>query len=156
MRRIKGKDWGLSQGLLTITYKVLIRSLLEYAPVMTINMSDNTIIRLEAIQRKASGIIIGAPPMSRLRDLPELLGLDPLISRAYNLMSSYLKKAYTNHGLIKDIIDNYNRAAPIIDADHSKTRRLTTLGLIKSKDLPELAEILKDVLPHEEIIILSD
>jgi len=38
-------------------------------------------------------------------------------------MSSYLKKAYTNHGLI---IDKYNRAAPII-ADYSKKRRLTTL-----------------------------
>lgn len=53
LRSLQGKDWGMSIRLLLPTYKALIRSLIEYAPQVTLSMCDSARKTLEVIQSKS-------------------------------------------------------------------------------------------------------
>ena len=53
IRSLKGKAWGANTKLLLITYKALIRSLIDYAPSTTITMQNSTRAVYERIQSKA-------------------------------------------------------------------------------------------------------
>jgi len=57
LRRIRGHDWGLDERLTMITYKVLIRSIFDYAPMAQISMAESHLKKIEVIQRKAIRMI---------------------------------------------------------------------------------------------------
>ena len=46
LRSIKGKGWGASSKLIIMSYKVLIRSLIEYCPFTYLKMSDTNKLKL--------------------------------------------------------------------------------------------------------------
>ena len=53
MRSIKGHNWGASEELIIKSCKVLIRPILEYAPMATLVMFDTSKNKLEKVQRAA-------------------------------------------------------------------------------------------------------
>jgi hypothetical protein len=63
LRRIRGHDWGLDERLTMITYKVLIRSIFDYAPMAQLRMADTHLKKLEGAllrrNKKAKKTILG-------------------------------------------------------------------------------------------------
>ena len=53
LRSIKGHNWGASEELIINSYKVLIRPIMEYAPIATLIMSDKSKNKIEKVQRAA-------------------------------------------------------------------------------------------------------
>jgi hypothetical protein len=132
LRRIKGKDWGASTRLIVISYKVLVRSLLEYAPFLLLAMSETNQLKIERIQRAAARVAIFWPPHTSTSTIYQQLGLTPVLDRAYQLTDRYLCKAQTNNPLVKELLDSYKTSAELDDGAHvkPKSRRTTILGTV--------------------------
>ena len=53
IKSVSGKNWGASSRIKMITYKGLIRPIIDYVPFAPLIMSKNNQNLLEVIQRKA-------------------------------------------------------------------------------------------------------
>ena len=108
LRCIKGKTWGVSSSLLLIVYKVLIRSIIDYAPMATISMCPTYQLALERVQNAAIRHIIYWPPTVNTATMLKQLKLDSITDRALILTNNYLQKARTHNPIIDDLIKSYN------------------------------------------------
>ena len=137
LRKIKGKNWGASTKLITTTYKVLVRSILEYAPFTLLTMAPTNQLKIEKIQRAAARIATFWPPHTSTSTIYSKLNLEPMMDRAYRLTDNYICKANANNPLIHTAIEEYKSSAALDDGAHAKTEpRTTILGILKAnKDL---------------------
>jgi hypothetical protein len=132
LRRIKGKKWGASSKLIFITYKVLIRSIIDYVPFATLMMANNNQTILERIQRKAIRVAIYWPIHTSAKEMYARTDLEPIIDRAYQMTDKYINKAITTNNIAKETIDNYKIATEHKEGAFCKTiPRRTILGILK-------------------------
>jgi hypothetical protein len=133
LRKIKGKNWGASTKLITTTYKVLVRSILEYAPFTLLTMAPANQHKIEKIQRAAARIATFWPPHTSTNTIYSKLNLEPIMDRAYRLTDNYICKANANNPLIHSAIEEYKSSAALDDGAHAKTEpRTTILGILKA------------------------
>jgi hypothetical protein len=133
LKSIKGHNWGASTKLLLTTYKVLVRSLIEYAPLAILKMAPKYQERLE---RAAVRIATHWPP-GVSTEIYGQLQLERLKDRALKLMDKYLCKGYRTNKLVTDLIDDYNEAAPIIEGLFRRPKNKpvkSILGAIKEAE----------------------
>ena len=137
IRHLKGKNWGMNTKLLLITYKALIRSLLEYAPPAIITMSDAAIKEVETIQSKAVRSITRWPPHLTNKAMLEAHKLETIKGRAEKLMDNYLQKANNSNPLIRSTIRTYKIAPQLNEGLFCKLKKPRTTPLGVSKCFPE-------------------
>jgi len=111
MRSIKGRDWGLSEHLLTITYKSLIRSLIDYAPLIQLLLSAERKLIIARIQSRAARIITGISILEHTHktDLNAAVNLESTEDRAMSLSTAYVKSAIKFNIVISNLIEQYNK-----------------------------------------------
>ena len=134
LKSIRGKNWGASPKLIFTTYKVLIRSIIDYAPAATLIMANSNQTILERIQRKAIRSAVHWPAMCSAKEMYvqiEKFKLPNIKARAIDLTDKYLVKAAKSTEIIKDLVDNYNE---LDEGIFSKAPpRLTVLGHLKQQ-----------------------
>ena len=137
LRKIKGSNWGASSKLIFITYKVLIRPIIDYVPLATLTMANTNKMKIERLQRSAIRTAIRWPIHTNAQTIYKNIKsfkIDPTLDRAFTLTNNYIKKAFINNPLIKDTINNYKKAIPKNDGIfNKKPTRMTILGIIRTK-----------------------
>ena len=150
LRRIRGHDWGLDERLTMITYKVLIRSIFDYAPMAQISMADSHLKKLEVIQRKAIRMITPWPLKTRATEIYKhitpIYKLEPTKDRIYSLVDKYIGKAAQHHEVIIKLVNEYNRATPVLEGAllrRNKKPKKTILGKLKEANTTYTSPLLK-------------
>ena len=134
LRSIKGKSWGASSKLILTTYKVLVRSIFEYAPFTIINMSKTNQNKIEGIQRTAMRIATYWPVKVSAKEMYQRVKLEPTTERAYKLSDKYICKSHITNTLINQYINDYKIAPELNEGAHAKgLPRKTILGKLKDK-----------------------
>ena len=115
--------------------KVLIRSILEYAPFITTILHQTNLEKIDRIQRAAVRIATYWPPGICTSEMNKRVKLESLIDKALLLTEKYLYYAYETNSLIKSTIDGYWSSHQLDDCSHAKRKpRLTVLGILKLKE----------------------
>jgi hypothetical protein len=134
LKSIRGKSWGASPKLIFISYKALIRSIIDYAPAATLVMANNNQMILERIQRKIIRAAVHWPIKCSAKEMYaqiQKFKLTDIKSRAIELIDKYLTKAEKSTEIIKDLILNYNE---LDEGFYSKGRpRPTVFGHLKKQ-----------------------
>jgi len=85
LRLISGRGWGANPQILEQLYIQYIRPVLEHGAVVTANALDSHLKPLVLAEHKALRAILGAPRWTRISDLYEAIGLEPLTDRLATL-----------------------------------------------------------------------
>lgn len=136
---MKGKNWGLSQGLLLCTYKVLIRTIFDYSSFIILSMSKSNLNKLSTVQNSAIRKATYWPPSSSTSSMLALTGLTNLYTRSIALTVNQLNKSLTHNQLISCFFDDYLKAYEVNEGAIIKKNRIirrTILG--KIIDLPPI------------------
>jgi Reverse transcriptase (RNA-dependent DNA polymerase) len=134
MRSIRGRGWGASPKLLLITYKSLIRSLIDYAPILQIVLPEHKQIIIERIQRQAARIISSLPRDTKITLLYSTLNLESTRVRATNLSTKYWDKSILSNQLIAELHSDYLTSATVREGAESRCIPKTTpIGFILSQ-----------------------
>jgi hypothetical protein len=142
MRKIKGRNWGASPQLLLITYKTLIRSLIDYAPIIQILLPKTKMDLIEKIQHIATRIICGGLPRgTSFAELYKSLEIDSLSDRAVSLSITYWDAALTENQLISELYQQYSASSEFFEGAELRrvNSRTTLIGTIlhhKEAQLP--------------------
>ena len=123
---IKGKRWGLSKDLLIITYKVLIRSIFEYAPFILLQLAESNLYQITKIQNKVIRVATyWAPSIPTTKMLNET-NLTDIRDRSIDLTIKYLNKALVDNELIIDLFTDYLLNFEVMEgaiANHKQVRK---------------------------------
>jgi hypothetical protein len=134
LRRIKGRNWGASSKLIFITYKVLIRSIIEYVPFAPLIMSETNKLNLERIQRRAIRVAIYWPAYTSATEIYKKINLDPILDRAYTLTDKYICKIIATNNIAAETIEKYKLATDLKEGAYCKSNpRKTILGVLKEQ-----------------------
>lgn len=104
------KSWSLNIKFLLSIYKVLIRSVMDYANVITAACNDKIVKELEVLQNDALRVIFKKSilehvPVSTLLDWAKI---ETVKERHENLLNSYYEKCLvSNNPLIKELFQKY-------------------------------------------------
>ena len=129
LRSLSGKRWGMSQRLKLITYKALIRPIIDYVPFVPITTADTNYMVLERIQRAAARIITRTPLSRRVNTevIYQQIGLESIKTRAFKLARGYLTKAFKTNVVIRTLVKLYNNNREYMEGVNSGFRTRTTL-----------------------------
>ena len=132
MKSIRGRNWGCSEKLLLITYKVLVRSIIDYCPFIPLVISNSNLIDLERIQRKAIRIARRLHHGTPIRMLYDNINIIDLKTRAIDLSDKYLFKAVKYNILIIKTVEDYNLAGLLDEGLHCThlKKRKSLLGIL--------------------------
>jgi hypothetical protein len=136
LRSLRGKNWGANTRLLLSTFKALIRSLIDYAPQVTITMCESALHKFETIQSKTVRGITRWPKSMTNRAMLQEYGVEEVLPRAHKLMDSYLNKAMTHNPLIQELVNDYKIAPQLDEGLYCKLERPHPTPLGKFKMLP--------------------
>ncbi len=142
LRSIKGHNWGASEELIIKSYKVLIRPILEYAPMATLVMSDTSKNKLEKVQRAAVRVATYWPIKTNTAIMYEIFKLQSLIERVHELADNYIVKSHESNDLIQHIANKYKQAAELADGAHSRKPRLTPFGVLRLNTRSKSSQLL--------------
>lgn len=131
LKSIRGRNWGANEKLLMITYKVLIRSLIDYCPFIPILASNSNYIDIERIQRKALKIALRLPYSTPITQIYEKACLPDVIDRATTLTLKFLTKAAKYNEPVKTMLNDYKIAGELDEGLFSKVVRVTLLGKLR-------------------------
>ena len=115
LKSIKGRNWGASTKLILITYKSLIRSVVEYAPFVSLITANSNYMKLERIQRKAVRTATYWPIKTPTSTIYESLNIESIKKRAITLTNKYLAKAIQQNILIQSLVIKHNKAPQIFE-----------------------------------------
>lgn len=107
LKSIRGRNWGASEKLLLTTYKVLIRSLIDYAHVITPTMTKDNYMILEGTQRKAARVITYWPPFTNTSTIYSTLKLESVMDRSIDLTIKFLYKGQRYNCNILELVNNH-------------------------------------------------
>ena len=113
------------------SYKVMIRPILEYAPIVTLVMSDNSRDKIEKVQRAAVRVATYWPIKTNTATMYGKFNLKSAVERAQELADNYMIKSMANNELIQDTTQRYIASAELADGHHSKKPRPTPLGVLR-------------------------
>jgi ribonuclease HI len=112
LKCVTGTSWGTGKESLLLLYRSLIRSLMDYACFIYLNISKTQLLKLERIQYKALRVICGVPSTTPGPVLQAELGELPLKLRFKSLSTVYsLKTVYSDNNPTQRII----KQAPVPD-----------------------------------------
>jgi ribonuclease HI/exonuclease III len=134
MRCISGQKGGASHVVLTLYYKMAIRSIIEYSNCVWIMISKTSSDALDTIQSAALRIITGACRTAKITVLEHATGMIPLIGRRHTSMLKMLDKVLRDedhpshvqvHNHLQDFSTCYNGRSWLNAAkqhwDHAQT-----------------------------------
>jgi len=101
MRLVSGQSWGANRRTLLKLYKQYIRPVLEYGNVVTAGACKSAISCLERVERRAMRIAMRAPLRTRVTDLYEGTGLEPISSRLERLRIRAIARFAGRPGVVK-------------------------------------------------------
>ena len=136
LRKLKGTSWGVSSSLIITTYKILIRSLIDYAALTIPLLSKTSLNKLESIQRNAIRIAYRCPPNTSCEELLQISCLESIESRSIQQANKFLTKSirYDNQNVRKQI-ENYAKYPDIQEgAISNKAPKTTLLGNLLNND----------------------
>ena len=107
LRSLKGKYWGMNKHLQLVTYKALIRSLIDYAPQVTICMCPIARKMLKTIQNKHVRSATRWPTDGKNKEMLQAYKIEQVLPRAQRLMDEYLYKALKCNPLIQELVTSY-------------------------------------------------
>ena len=132
LRCIRGKSWGASSKLILTTYKTLIRSIIDYAPFLTLILANSNYMILERIQRKAVRTAVNWPIKTSTQTIYEQINFEDIKTRAIKLTDDYINNAMLKNKLIIEFINRYNTCQVYDEGFFCKTEPRTTIfGEIK-------------------------
>lgn len=141
LKRIRGKNWGASSKLILITYKALIRPILEYVPFLTLIMANTNLLTLEKIQRRAARQVIYWPIKTSTADIYRRINIEDIPTRSIKLTDRYISTSWASNDLIRSLINNYKTNQSRHEGDRCNHRpRLTILGSIKTNPAFSLSQ----------------
>ena len=131
MRSIRGRTWGASEKLLLTTYKALVRSLIDYAPIILILLPPSTLDRIEQVQREAARIVARAEHRAPTAEIFERLRLETIAKRSADMSISYWRNSIRENTLVREVKQAYEQDAPLREgAERQTTPRTTIIGRI--------------------------
>ena len=96
MKALAGTNWGQQKETLILTYRALIKSVIQYAaPVWFPNASNTAVMKLQTIQNSAIRIATGCIRMSPINHLHSEAALLPVKDSLSLLCKQYLASALT-------------------------------------------------------------
>ena len=132
LRSIKGKKWGVSSFIILTSYKVLIRSIIDYSSLTIPLLSPTNVNRLEIVQRNAIRIAHRCPWTVPFSELLETSKLVTIYERSICQIDKYLKRSIKiNNISVKKDIENYVQNIDLHEGGtaNAKTKiRSTLLG----------------------------
>ena len=116
IRKIRGQNWGIDNRLTMITYKVLIRSIFDYAPMAQLAMAKIHIDKFEVIQRKIIRMVTNWPQeTSAIEIYKEIAPIRRITSK---------KKTKTKKTIIGKLKDSQaTLTSPLIKPNHIPAQR---------------------------------
>ena len=105
------RSWSLKTNFLLSIYKVLIRSVMDYANVVTAACNEKVIKELEVLQNDALRVIYKKSLLDQIsiQTLREWAQIESVESRHESLLNNYYEKCLvSNNPLIKDLFEKYN------------------------------------------------
>jgi hypothetical protein len=105
-------NWRLNEKLLLSMYKVLVRSIIDYASVTSIAMTNDVRDQLEVLQNNALRIIfkIKRTDHISIETLLDRAGISTIRDRHNQLLLNYYEKAIVSgNELMKTLFTNYNK-----------------------------------------------
>ena len=132
LRSIGGLKWGVSPATKIVTYKTLIRSLIDYAPFTPLIMYEANRQILERIQLKALRHSYNLPQNSTAKEVYDRAEMEKVFERSEMLSINYLIKAKLTNSLISSLIDSYIKHEELDEGILCKNNpRKTILGVLK-------------------------
>ncbi|CAF0704299.1 unnamed protein product [Brachionus calyciflorus] len=132
LRSIGGLKWGVSPATKIVTYKTLIRSLIDYAPFTPLIMYEANRQILERIQLKALRHSYNLPQNSTAKEVYDRAKMEKVFERSEMLSINYLIKAKLTNSLISSLIDSYIKHEELDEGILCKNNpRKTILGVLK-------------------------
>jgi hypothetical protein len=105
MKTLQGTSWGLDKETLLITYKCLVRPIMEFgAPIFRPNLSDTNIRKLQVIQNNALRVVTGCHKMAPIQHLHTETKVLPIEEHLDLLCQQYLANALTRGHVSRDIV----------------------------------------------------
>ena len=138
------KNWQLSQDMLTKMYKVLIRSVLDYASVISSAISVDIRKSFEVIQNNALRIVFKKSLLDHVsvEELRDMANIESIEVRHQKLLDRYYERCLgSNNELVSEIFDNYKtfKRRDFVDENeaikHDNTVNLDLLSLIRTHNL---------------------
>ena len=112
-------------------------------------LSNTNLNKIETLQRKVIRMITPWPRETRASviytNLNPLYKLEPIKTRIQTLFDKYLGKAYPNLEVIKELINQYNKATSVREGALLRRKqkpKKTILGRIKEAQTPHASTIL--------------
>ena len=150
IRRIRGQDWGIDNRLTMITYKVLIRSIFDYAPMAQLALANTNINKIETIQRKAIRMVThwaqDKTATEIYKEITTQYKLEPIKTRILQLVDNYIGKANMHHEVIINLIQEYNRATHVREGSLLRRKqkpKMTILGRLKVAQSKFTSQLIK-------------
>ncbi len=122
------KGWSLKINFLLSIYKVLVRSVINYANIVTAACNEKVIKDLEVLQNDALRVIYRRSLLDHIsvQTLRDWAQIEPIKSRHDTLLNNYYEKCLvSNNPLIKELFENYK---------NFKTRKIFREGLAMEDD----------------------
>ena len=148
--RIRGQDWGIDNRLIMITYKVLIRSIFDYAPMAQLALANTNLNKIEVLQRKAIRMVTiwdrSTTATEIYNEITTLYKLEPIKTRILKLVDNYIGKAYLHHEVIINLIKEYNRATHVREGSLLRRKqkpKTTILGRLKEAQSKFTSQLIK-------------
>ena len=131
LRKIRGTNWGVSSNLLMITYKVLIRSIQDYATLTIPLLTETKRLQFEILQRKAIKIAHNIPPGTTCLEMLKIAKVDSVMDRSITQIDKYLKKSISSeNSLIKIQLNSYVTNIELFEGKEDASTKPTLLGLL--------------------------
>jgi hypothetical protein len=109
LKKIKGKNWGANKNLILSTYKTLIRSIIEYAPFVSIVASTKDQNKLEIIQNKAARLALNKPFRTTTKEILTQSKLTTINERVTIQTIKYLTKARIQNPLVNQHTETFKQ-----------------------------------------------
>jgi len=150
IRKIRGQNWGIDNRLTMITYKVLIRSIFDYAPMAQLAMAKIHIDKFEVIQRKIIRMVTNWPQETSAieiyKEIAPIYNLIPIKQRIEKLVDNYIGKASSHNEVIISLIKEYNRATHVREGSLLRRKqkpKKTILGKLKDSQATFTSPLIK-------------
>jgi hypothetical protein len=150
MKTVAGNNWGQNKEMLTITYKSLARSTLEYAvPIWSPIISSTSWTKLQTVQNQALRVITGCLQMTPIVHLHRETKILPLKEHGEMLTKQFLLNCHlpghpSSKHLDRPVPDRPNRKPTLLRLKNSINHLIPVL------DKPSLKQSIKRV--HTETV----
>lgn len=107
IKYLSNRKWHMNKEVLLSIYKVMVRSVIEYAPSILVSVSNSNIKPLQGIQYAALRAIFKCPIGTSSTEMHHLANIKTIRERGIELNNNYINNALANNELIKMLHQEY-------------------------------------------------